>query len=90
MEDFLDLEEGIAHARQVANAHLQSLARQAGAPQTEVCMVRQDRRAPDGYGGGGEIFAESELVFTAVGGPGLLAAPVPPAAASPSSEEVRP
>ena len=39
--------------------------------QTEVQMVREDSVAPDGYGGGGETFVESELVFVAVGGPGL-------------------
>jgi N-methylhydantoinase A/oxoprolinase/acetone carboxylase beta subunit len=69
--DFADLETGIARAQETVVPHLQALARQAGAPQTEVQMTREDRTAPDGYGGGGEIYVESELVFTAVGGPGL-------------------
>lgn len=86
VQDFLDLEEGVSHARQVATVHLQSLAEQAGAAQTEIQMVRHDRRAPDGYGGSGEIFVECELVFTAVGGPGLLAAPADPAAPLPARE----
>ena len=71
VHDFQDIESGIDHACQAATAHLRSLARQAGAEQTEVQMVRQDSMAPDGYGGSGEIFIESELIFTAVGGPGL-------------------
>jgi N-methylhydantoinase A/oxoprolinase/acetone carboxylase beta subunit len=77
--DFADLEAATEHARQVAVPLLQDQARQAGAGQTEVQMTRTDRTAPDGYGGG-EIYVESELVFTAVGGPGLR-----PTAATPDS-----
>lgn len=71
VQDFLDINSGIAHAQKVASAHLQTLARQAGAEQTEVQMSRQNHMVPDGYGAGGEIFVEAELIFTAVGAPGL-------------------
>ncbi|MBI2503463.1 MAG: hydantoinase/oxoprolinase family protein [Candidatus Latescibacteria bacterium] len=67
--DVADLEEGVARARRAAADHLQSQARQAGTVQTEVQMTREDRTATDAYGG--EIYVETELVFTAVGGPGL-------------------
>jgi hypothetical protein len=75
VRDFPDIESGITLSQQVATDHLQDLARQAGARQAEVQMVRQDHMAPDGYGSGGEIFVESELIFTAVGAPGLKLAP---------------
>ena len=71
VRDFLDIDAGIAHAQEVASTHLQTLARQAGAEQTEVQMSRQNHMVPDGYGAGGEIFVEAELIFTAVGAPGL-------------------
>ena len=67
--DVRDLEEGVARSLQSATEHLQVLAMQAGAVQTEVQMVREDRTATDAYGG--EIYVETRLVFTAVGGPGL-------------------
>lgn len=75
VRDFADIDQGIDHARAHVTAHLQELARQAGAPRTEVHMCRDDRTAPDGYGGEGEVLVESELVFTAVGGPGVHVTP---------------
>jgi len=50
---------------------LRAQARQAGAAHTDIRMTRNDRTAPDGYGGDGRIFVEAELEFVAVGGPGL-------------------
>ncbi|MCC7261950.1 MAG: hydantoinase/oxoprolinase family protein [Candidatus Latescibacteria bacterium] len=67
--DVFDLEEGVRRATAEATAHLRQLAAQAGAPQAEVQLVREDRLARDAYGG--EVFVETELAFTAVGGLGL-------------------
>jgi N-methylhydantoinase A/oxoprolinase/acetone carboxylase beta subunit len=71
--DVADLEEGVARARQAATARLLAQAREAGAGQVEVQMAREDRVARDAYGG--EIFVGTELLFTAVGGPGLRRRP---------------
>jgi hypothetical protein len=69
VRDFADLEEGVAHARHQAGLHVQAMARQAGAAQTELQVAREDHMAPDAYGG--VIYIGTELTFTAVGGPGL-------------------
>ncbi len=66
--DVRELEEAVCLAGEKATAQLRVLAAQAGATQVEVQRVRQDRVARDGYGG--EVFVETELTFTAVGGPG--------------------
>lgn len=67
--DVRELEEGVERATAMVTAHLRHLAAQAGAPQAEVQLVREDRLARDAYGG--EVYVETELAFTAVGGAGL-------------------
>jgi N-methylhydantoinase A/oxoprolinase/acetone carboxylase beta subunit len=76
VRDFTDMDRGISHARTVVDAHLSQQARLAGAEHSQIHMTREDRTAPDGYGGDGLVFVESELVFTAVGGPGLSERPM--------------
>ncbi len=71
VQDFVDIEQGIERTTASVTRHLRSLARQAGAAHAEIQVTREDRTAPDGYGGDGRVFVESELVYTAVGGPGL-------------------
>ena len=67
--DFADLEEAVHYAQQVMFVHVEGLARQAGAGQVEVHMVRTDRQAKVAAGWGQEIYLGTELVFTAVGRP---------------------
>jgi N-methylhydantoinase A/oxoprolinase/acetone carboxylase beta subunit len=71
VHDFSTLAEAIGYAEQVVPAHLQALARQAGASQVEVKMARRDLSAPVRGGWAEEIFLESELTFTAVGRPAI-------------------
>jgi hypothetical protein len=52
-------------------ARLEELARQAGAGQVEVKVMRQDHRVPVRGGWAEEIYLGTELVFTAVGRPSL-------------------
>ena len=73
--DFQELDHGIEQTRARVTSLLTEQAARAGAAHPEVHMTREDRMAPDGYGGDGEVFVESELVFTAMGAPAL-----PPAA----------
>jgi len=67
--DFPSLDEAVAHAERVLPAELTVLARQAGADQVEVQVVRTDRRAPVEETWGQDIYLETELVFTAAGRP---------------------
>ncbi len=71
VRDFDTLTEAVAHAQTVAPPKLEALARQAGADQVEIKLVRQDRTAPVKGGWGSEIYLDTELVFTAVGRPSL-------------------
>jgi N-methylhydantoinase A/oxoprolinase/acetone carboxylase beta subunit len=90
VRDFLDLDAGVAHAREAVTQFLRAQARQAGAAHTDIRMTRNDRTAPDGYGGDGRIFVEAELEFVAVGGPGLHCRQAPdetPAAAGKERED---
>lgn len=75
VRDLSTLEESVAFAQKVVPAHLETLARQAGAAQVEVRMTREDRTAPVKGGWGSDIFLSSELTFTAVGRPSLAREP---------------
>ena len=67
------VEEGVARARAEVPDHLRVRCREAGAAQVEVRESRQDHSVMSGTGDG-EVFVETELVFTAVGRPGLAGA----------------
>jgi N-methylhydantoinase A/oxoprolinase/acetone carboxylase beta subunit len=71
VHDFPTLAEAIGYAERIVPPHLQALAREAGASQVEVKMVRHDLSAPVRGGWAEEIFIESELTFTAVGRPAI-------------------
>jgi N-methylhydantoinase A/oxoprolinase/acetone carboxylase beta subunit len=71
VHDFPTLTEAIQYAEQAVPPHLRALAREAGATQVEVKMVRRDLSAPVRGGWAEEIFLESELTFTAVGRPAI-------------------
>jgi N-methylhydantoinase A/oxoprolinase/acetone carboxylase beta subunit len=70
--DFATLDEAVAFAGQVFPDRLTALARQAGAEQVEVGMVRVDRVAPVRERPGEEVYLETELTFTAAGRPSLV------------------
>jgi len=71
VRDFSSLNEAVQYAQRVVSAQLEEQARQAGADQVEVTMIREDKSAPMRGGWGQEIFLGTELVFTAVGRPSL-------------------
>jgi N-methylhydantoinase A/oxoprolinase/acetone carboxylase beta subunit len=71
VHDFSDLEAGVAYAHSVVPAQIAELARQAGADQVEVKMVRKDNIAAIKPEWGGELYLDTELTFTAVGRPSL-------------------
>jgi N-methylhydantoinase A/oxoprolinase/acetone carboxylase beta subunit len=71
VHDFETLAESVAYAQQVAPGQLERLARQAGADQIELKVVRRDRTVPVKGGWGDEIYLGTDLVFTAVGRPSL-------------------
>jgi hypothetical protein len=71
VHDLGTLAESVAYAQQVVPGQLEALARQAGAEQVEVKVVRKDRTAPVKGGWGSEIYLGTELTFTAVGRPSL-------------------
>ena len=69
VHDFAHLEQAVRYAQQVMSAHVEALARQAGAGQVEVRMARADRQAKIAAGWGQEVYLGTELNFTAVGRP---------------------
>ncbi len=69
VRDFSTVEEGVAYAQKVVPVQLKALARQAGASQVEVQMIRVDRGAPVAVGWGQQVYLGTELTFTAVGRP---------------------
>lgn len=71
VHDFGDLEAGVAYAQTVVPRHLETLARQAGADHVQVKMTRKDNIAPIKPEWGGEIYLDTELMFTAAGRPSL-------------------
>jgi N-methylhydantoinase A/oxoprolinase/acetone carboxylase beta subunit len=71
VHDFASLEEAVAHAEAVMPVKLERLAREAGADQVEMRMIRLDRDVPVADAWGQEIYLDTELTFTAVGRPSL-------------------
>ena len=69
--DAATIEEGVQRARDVVTEYLRTLARRAGAGETEVEMERVDRVAPVQVDWGKDIYVETELTFTAAGRPSL-------------------
>jgi N-methylhydantoinase A/oxoprolinase/acetone carboxylase beta subunit len=71
VHDFGTLEESVAYAERVVPGRLEELARQAGAAQAEIKMVREDRTAPVKGNLVNDIYLSTVLTFTAVGRPSL-------------------
>ncbi len=69
VRDFHELETAAAYAHKRMEAWMADLARQVGAAQVEVQMVRADRMVPVKTGWGEQLYLGSELIFTAVGRP---------------------
>jgi N-methylhydantoinase A/oxoprolinase/acetone carboxylase beta subunit len=69
--DFPSVEDGVAFAQRVVPVQLETLARNAGADQVQVQMIRVDQNAPTQGGWGEPIYLGTELTFTAVGRPSL-------------------
>jgi N-methylhydantoinase A/oxoprolinase/acetone carboxylase beta subunit len=69
VSDFTDLEQAVIHAEQQMVPWLGAQAREAGAAQVEVQMVRHDRHVVVRAGWGDRLYLGTELVFTAVGRP---------------------
>jgi N-methylhydantoinase A/oxoprolinase/acetone carboxylase beta subunit len=67
--DFGDPEQAVAYASQVMRGWMEDLARQAGAAQVEVQMVREDRDVMVKAGWGDRLYLGTDLTFTAVGRP---------------------
>jgi N-methylhydantoinase A/oxoprolinase/acetone carboxylase beta subunit len=67
--DFGDLEQAVAYASQVMRGWMEDLARQAGAAQVEVQMVREDRDVMVKAGWGDRLYLGTDLTFTAAGRP---------------------
>ena len=67
--DFGDLEQAVAYASQVMGGWMEDLAREAGAAQVEVQMVREDRDVMVKAGWGDRLYLGTDLTFTAVGRP---------------------
>lgn len=71
VQDFPSLEESVTFAETTVPRHLEVMARQAGADQVEVKLVREDRTAPVKGNLGNDIYLSTVLTFTAVGRPSL-------------------
>ena len=71
VRDFLTVERGVAYAQEVVPDKLRELAKEAGADQVEVRMVRVDREAPTALSEDDQVYIGTELTFTAVGRPSL-------------------
>lgn len=69
--DAKNLEQAVAYARQVVPAMVEAMAHEAGADQVEVRFERLDHTTPLKAEWGQRVFLETELIFTAVGRPGL-------------------
>jgi N-methylhydantoinase A/oxoprolinase/acetone carboxylase beta subunit len=69
VQDFHDLEQAVAYAQEKMTPWMEERARQAGARQVEVQLVRQDREVAVRVGWGDQIYLGTELTFTAVGRP---------------------
>lgn len=69
VHDLFELETAVGYAREQMQGWMLDLARQAGADQVEVQMVREDKAVPVHSGWGDRIYLGTELIFTAVGRP---------------------
>jgi N-methylhydantoinase A/oxoprolinase/acetone carboxylase beta subunit len=69
VRDFSTVQEAVAYAQKVIPVQLRALARQAGASQVEVQIIRVDRSAPVAAGWGEQVYLGTELTFMAVGRP---------------------
>jgi N-methylhydantoinase A/oxoprolinase/acetone carboxylase beta subunit len=69
VHDLAELEAAVGYALGQMQGWMVDLARQAGADQVEVQMVREDRDVPVQAGWGDRIYLGTELIFTAVGRP---------------------
>jgi N-methylhydantoinase A/oxoprolinase/acetone carboxylase beta subunit len=69
VRDFHELEQAVEYARQQMIPWVKSQARQAGASQVEVQMVREDKEVLVRAGWGEKLYLGTELIFTAVGRP---------------------
>ena len=69
VRDFHELEQAVDYARQEMVPWVESQARQAGAAQVEVQVVREDKEVLVRAGWGEKLYLGTELVFTAVGRP---------------------
>lgn len=69
IHDFTALDAAIDYARDVVIGHIKEQARQAGAEQVEVKMVRFDKTLPVALGWGQSVYLGTDLTFTAVGRP---------------------
>ena len=62
----------VAHAQQILPDQLKKKARQAGAEQIEVQIMRKDQKVPIGAGWGTTIYLGTDLTFTALGRPSTV------------------
>lgn len=69
VRDLNDVEEAVACAREQVPPWLAARARQAGAAQVEIEMVREDREVPIKTGWGDRLYLGTELTFIAAGRP---------------------
>jgi hypothetical protein len=69
VHDFGDVEAAVAYARAVMVPWMEDLAREAGADQVEVQVVRRDHEVTVKSGWGDRLYLGSELTFTAAGRP---------------------
>ena len=69
IHDFTELDAAIDYAQDVVMVQLEEQARQAGAEQVEVKMVRFDKTLPVALGWGQSVYLGTDLTFTAVGRP---------------------
>ncbi|MGD2041064.1 MAG: hypothetical protein PVH11_09565, partial [Anaerolineae bacterium] len=67
--DFGSVDQAVAHAQQEMALWLEERARQAGAAQVEVQMVREDKEVLVRAGWGDKLYLGTELTFTAAGRP---------------------
>ncbi len=69
VRDFRQRDEAVAYAKHQMVPWMEAQARQAGASQVEVQMVREDREVVVKAGWGDQVYLGTELTFTAVGRP---------------------
>ncbi len=72
VHDFRRLEEAVRYAQETLPEEVAAIARAAGAEQLEVKVERLDHTTPLETEWGQELYIETELVFSAIGRPGLV------------------